>query len=324
MDDKMLDDLTDALLEDNKQVVVADEKDDKEEVEDVEQKTTEETQKETNQEDKEKVDSGADEVDDQKQSNDDDKKQVDDDKKEVEDDKEHEVQDDDQAPKLLDKDGIKEALREIELEKVQSTNFRQSLRADIEGLMTAPETVLRDTDGKVINGVMDVAGRLKNPATGELFTYEEAVDALAVARKELDRSLENFHQDVDAIAETNQSIYEGSLRVMHKWGDTLAAMPDVAEAVKAKFEETFIRDPQTGLVVKAPVDIEGYYDLVLQPYYQMNLERNKQREMELAAEEQKKQKQNQAEREDIKGESSHQRGRQKDNLDEALDRYLSK
>lgn len=318
MDDKVLEDLTDSLLAESTGSVATEEKEEPKEEEepgDGEQKTTEETEEETDKEgDKEEpTDGDVNKKDDS----------VDIEKEEVN-KKEHEVEDDDQAPKLTNKDEIKQALKELEMEKVQSTTFRQSLREDILGKIKAPEAVLRDTEGKEINGVMDIAGRLQNPATGEAYTYEEAVDALAQARKELDMQVESFQQDVDAIAETNQTLYEGSLKVAHKYGELLDTMPEVADKVLAEYQKTLVIDRNTGLVTSAPVDIEGFYETVLQPYLQLNQQLTKQKEMELAAEEQKKQKVNQAEREDIKGESSHQRGRDKDPLDEALDKYLGK
>lgn len=312
MDDKVLEDLTESLLEESKADVAVEQKEeakeDAKEGTDGEQEVTEKTEEKTDKEG------------DEENSTDDVEKKSDEKKEELK----NEVEDDDAAPKLSSKDEIKEALKELEVEKAQSSTFRQSLREDILSKIQAPEAVLRDTEGKEINGVMDIAGRLQNPATGEVYTYEEAVDALAQARKGLDMQVESFQQDVDAIAETNQTLYEGSLKVAHKYGELLETMPDVAAKVYEKYQETLVVDAKTGLTTKAPVDIEGYYDLVMQPYIQLNQQLVKQKEMEDAAAEQKKQKVNQAEREDIKGESSHQRGQDKDPLDDALDKYLGK
>lgn len=169
--------------------------------------------------------------------------------------------DDDEEAQELDSSSrdartvAREAARQVEAIKL---DVRKQMFADV-------PTVLSDADGDPINGIDDVM-RLRNPATGEGFTQEEAGMWLLSAQQNFNKSLENIEQRITSIAETNADIKDQADSVSYRYGALLKEMPDLRDELWAEYEKTLEKDPESGIIIKAPVSLESFYNVALRPY----------------------------------------------------------
>lgn len=244
---------------------------------------------------------------------------------EKEEDIKHDVEDDTFEGKPTTKDAIKEALKELEREKQGIDNVRRSLRDEIrkayypEGIKAEP---LIDSEGKEITGVSDIAGRLINPNTGEVFSWEEAKDWYDKASQEQKDRISEAEQYLDAIAETNQTLHEGEQVVLAKYGEMLKAMPDVAKEAFEGFNNLMEKDPKTGIVIKAP-DVVRYYDIIMKPYLSVARQMQAQAAAKAEEEAQAAAKAAQQDRSDVTGIGSNQHPAKQDELDKAFEEYFN-
>lgn len=224
---------------------------------------------------------------------------------------------DEPEEKPSSKEDIKAALRELDLERQQSVGQRNALRDEIrtklhpEGL----EKPIVDSANNPIGGPDDMVGKLIDPDTGEPFERSAAERWWNTARAEQDKLIESIEQDIDQIAETNQTLLQEYQIVQAKYGEFLEKNPEIAQNVLSQWERTLNKDEATGIVVKAPVSLVGYYDTVLNPYMQMTAQEAKK---EAAA----KAKAAQADRSDLGPTSGKTESSKKDNLDKAFDAYF--
>ena len=220
---------------------------------------------------------------------------------------------------------IRKALREMEMERQAQQQTRQSLRSEVRNALYPDgiEKPLLDSEGNEIKGVQDIAGRLLNPATNEVFTYEEARDWLETKRRELDKEVEIAEQNIDAIAEVNQDLQEGERIVMAKYGELLKTLPDVAKEAYESYLATVKVDPKTGLAVEAPINVVRYYDTIMRPYLSVA----KQMQLQKQAEEEKaariKAEAAQKDRADILPNADPNPKDNKDLLDKAFEEYFN-
>lgn len=127
---------------------------------------------------------------------------------------------------------------------------------------------LTDADGDPIRTISDVQ-RLQNPNTGQPFTEEEAAIWLMQAQRNLDTKLRETDQQVDEIAETNLNLKEESDAVLNKYGELLKSMPELQQQVWEQYERTLVKDEKTGIIQKAPVSLEAFYNTTLAPYVKL-------------------------------------------------------
>lgn len=222
------------------------------------------------------------------------------------------------------KEDIKAALRELEAERQNSLNVRTTLRDEVRQKMfpQGVETPITDSEGRVINGPADLVDKVVDPDTGEAFTREGAEKWWADTKAEQDKAIESLEQDIDRIAETNQNLADEYKYVAAKYGAWLEANPQVAERVGKLWEKTLEKDPNTNIVIKAPIGLAEHYDGMLSPYMQLSQQDTaKQREAEERAEREKA-KQNMADRSDLSPTAGDPKGK-KDQLDKAFEAYFN-
>lgn len=164
------------------------------------------------------------------------------------------------------KAAVKEALQETEASKTDRSAKIESYRLEVaqklypEGL----DRQLRDSDGDPITGIDDLT-RLINPKTGDYFTDEEAGSWLLSAQQKLNQSVQQVEAFIEEVAETNIALEEGAARVVEKYEKVLTANPELKDRLLAGYNKTLVKDPKTGIAIKAPVDVVEFFDLALEP-----------------------------------------------------------
>lgn len=152
----------------------------------------------------------------------------------------------------------REAAREVE---AVATDIREKMYANV-------PRVLSDKDGDPITSINDVMN-LVNPNTGEGFTDEEAAVWLLSAQQQFNQNLANQDKEITQIAELNLDLKDQADSISYEYGELLKAMPDLRDQVWAEYHKTLVRDPETDIITKAPVSMESFYDMALQPYVKL-------------------------------------------------------
>lgn len=162
------------------------------------------------------------------------------------------------------KKAVKEALQEIETD-------RSSRMAEIDSIKQAAmeklypngiDRQLRDSDGDPITGIDDLT-KLVNPATNDYFTEEEAGRWLLENQQRLNKEVEQAERYVEQVAEVNQNLNEGARRVHDKYPEQMADEKIRTRLLDA-YNKTLVKDPETGVIVKTPIDIEEFFDIALE------------------------------------------------------------
>lgn len=169
------------------------------------------------------------------------------------------------APNLT-KEALKEAIQEIETSKADRSNTLNDFKAEVSKTLY-PEGLsrqLRDSEGDPITGIEDLV-QLINPATQEYFTDEEAGAWLLREQKKLNEDVQVVEKFIEDVAEVNLAIQEGSERVIQKHGKILKENPELTDRLLAGYNKTLIKDPESGVAIKAPVTVEEFFDLALEP-----------------------------------------------------------
>lgn len=164
------------------------------------------------------------------------------------------------------KAAVKEALQEMETSKVERDTKFSTLKDEVSKTLY-PEGIdrtLRDSDGDPITGIEDLT-KLINPKTGDYFTDEEAGSWLLGAQQKLNKDVEQVERFIEEVAEVNIRIEEGANRVVEKYGDFLAKNPQLKDRLLAGYDKTLVKDPNSKVTINAPVDVEEFFDLALEP-----------------------------------------------------------
>lgn len=167
------------------------------------------------------------------------------------------------------KELIKEALRELEKESGEATAVKSQLRDKVLERLY-PEGIdrqLRDADGDPINGIDDLT-KLINPETDDYFTEDEAGSWLLRNQQKLNQDIEKMERQAEAIAEMDINLRTSADRVEQLYGDFFRDNPEVYERITQAYNKTIVRDPQSGLVIDMPVEIEDFYEAALSGYMQ--------------------------------------------------------
>lgn len=148
----------------------------------------------------------------------------------------------------------------------QQTQAVDAVKADVRKEMFADvPTELRDADGDPIKSIEDVT-KLINPRTQKPFTDEEAGMWLLSAQQQFNTNLANIDKQVEQIAEVNMDLKDQADMVNYRYGALLKEMPELRDKLWARYQNTLVKDPKSGIITKAPVSLEEFYETALEPY----------------------------------------------------------
>jgi hypothetical protein len=164
------------------------------------------------------------------------------------------------------KAAVKEALQEIESSKAELSGKLESYKSEVTKTLY-PEGIdrtLRDSDGDPITGIDDLT-KLINPKTQDYFTDEEAGSWLLSAQQKLNQDVQQVERFVEEVAETNIRLEQGAARVVEKYGDFLSKNTELKDRLLSSYNKTVIKDPNTGIAIKDPIDVVEFFDMALEP-----------------------------------------------------------
>lgn len=167
------------------------------------------------------------------------------------------------------KDILKEALKELEKESGEATAAKSQLKEKVLERLY-PEGIdrqLRDADGDPINGIEDLT-KLINPDTDDYFTEDEAGSWLLRNQQKLNQDIEKMERQAESIAEVDLNLRTSAERVEKLYGDFFKENPEVYERITQAYNKTIVRDPNSGLVIDTPVELEDFYETALNGYIQ--------------------------------------------------------
>jgi len=163
----------------------------------------------------------------------------------------------------------------------------EAVRNDVvEQMFKDKDGKLYDADGDEIKSIEDVMG-LRNPNTGKNFTEDEAAKWFLKASQNAKQEREDALKQAAEIADELISIKDQADTVKDKYG---AFLNDPKNAglkaeIWADYEATFVVDPDSGIIVKAPVSMVRFYDRALKPYVEAQTTINSAEEAKKQAEE---------------------------------------
>lgn len=184
---------------------------------------------------------------------------------------------DEPEEKPATREEIKAALRELQSEQTGRTSGLNAMQQEVLETLY-PEGVdrqLRDADGDPIKGIEDLTGvdpqtgqqvgaGLINPVSGEVFTEDEAGRYILRGQQKLNEQVQLMEDQAYGIAEAQLSLKESSERVEAEFGHILDSMPaEMNKQLADAYIQTLHRDPQSGMVVKAPLDAYEFYSIAL-------------------------------------------------------------
>jgi hypothetical protein len=111
--------------------------------------------------------------------------------------------------------------------------------------------------------------KLINPRTGQPFTEQEAGVWLLAAQSQLNQKLAETDKEVARVAEVNMDLKDQADMVLYNYGELLKVKPELGKEVWAEFEKTLVKDPKSGIITKAPISLERFYELALKPYVEL-------------------------------------------------------
>lgn len=143
------------------------------------------------------------------------------------------------------------------------------VKTDVRAKMFADQpTKLVAGDGEVLDSAEKVM-QYNNPATGEPFTREEATLWLSSAERELSKRVEDINSQVDQIADVNLDLKDQADIVNYGYGELLRAMPDLRAKLWGEYEKSLTKDAKSGIITKAPLSLQNFYEAALEPYAEL-------------------------------------------------------
>lgn len=141
----------------------------------------------------------------------------------------------------------------------------EEVQADVRKAMFADSpTELRDADGDPIRSIDDVM-KLINPRTNEPFTDEQAGAWLLSAQQAFNQKKADETKRIEQIAEVNMDLKDQADILNKRYGNILKTEVALRDRLWAAYQKTLIKDPKTNLIISAPVSLEEFYDLHLEP-----------------------------------------------------------
>lgn len=135
----------------------------------------------------------------------------------------------------------------------------------------APKTLV-DSDGDPVTSIADVMN-LVNPATitaenpkGRGFTEEEAGFWLLREQQKFNEAHAAQDKEIERIAEVNVDLKDQADAITYKYGELLKGDEALRKRIWAQWDKTTTKDPESGIITNAPVNMEEYYDVALAPY----------------------------------------------------------
>jgi hypothetical protein len=147
-----------------------------------------------------------------------------------------------------------------QLEQVKS-EIREKLFPDTPTKLIAGDGTILDSVDKVMQYV--------NPATGEAYTRDEATLWLAQSERALEKSVADMNEQVNQITETQLDLKDQADVVNYGYGELLRAMPELRAKLWGEYEKSLTRDPKSGIIVKAPMSLQNFYETALEPYAEL-------------------------------------------------------
>lgn len=233
--------------------------------------------------------------------------------------------DDEPKEKFATKEDIRAALAEQAAQAEAQQTVRKTLRKELSTEMF-PDGIdfdlqIKDSDNGIIAGPSQIAGKLINPKTQELFTYEEAKDYWDNAQKQIDKAIEDREQLIDKYAENNQSFFEGSQVVEQKYGAFLKANPEIAKQLLDNYLKT-AKITKSGYITEMPLNVVAYYETAMQPMNSVAKQMELQAQGEAARKIAEAEKTKQSDRADLPVGNNNTPAAKKDELTNAFDRYF--
>lgn len=194
------------------------------------------------------------------------------------------------------------AIRDARSVQRQIAEDEAAVKEDIrKEMFSEVQTELLDADGDPIKTVQDVM-KLQNPNTGKPFTEEEAAQWLMAAQAHLEKQLDDVEVQINSIADTNLALKDWADAVKIKYGEFLKANPEIQKQIWAEYEKTLVKDEKTQIITKAPVNLESFYAVALEPHMKLAEQMQKdaeRQEQEAKAKAEENRKQNQSDRADV-------------------------
>lgn len=152
----------------------------------------------------------------------------------------------------------------------ETAQATEQMKTDVRTKMFAETpTQLQDADGDPISTIGDVM-KLINPRTGEAFTDEEAASWLALAQQQFDKNTAAVSKQIDDITNVNMAVKDEADAVNEKYGKFLTENTEIKDRLWAQYEKTLVKDEKSGIITKAPVSLEEFYDVALKSYMDAN------------------------------------------------------
>lgn len=154
--------------------------------------------------------------------------------------------------------------REARAAARQSAEQTKAVAADVRTKMFAelPDQ-LQDADGDPIHTIEDVQ-KLMNPRTGEAFTEEEAGMWLLSAQQKFNLQRATTEKQIEQITDTNVALKDEADYITEKYAEVLKDEA-LRDKLWAQYEKTLVKDEASGVIIKAPVSLEEFYEIALSP-----------------------------------------------------------
>jgi hypothetical protein len=202
------------------------------------------------------------------------KKEAEDKKDPVKKDGDEKPGDGDEAKDKSAKDAAKDeqpdtTARDTRLAQREAAQEVKQVKVDVrEKMFKDAPTELKDADGDPIKSSADVM-KLMNTVTGKPFTEAEATAWLNQAQQQLIKNVATMESQIEAITEVNITLKDEADVVKGDYGELLKVMPDLRDKLWAEYSKTLSKDDKTGIITKAPVSLESFYRMALEPYAKM-------------------------------------------------------
>lgn len=119
-----------------------------------------------------------------------------------------------------------------------------------------------------------------NPQTGEAFTEEEAAAWYLQRTQNLHTANEQARAQAQQIADQYIGLKNGSVRTMEKYGKFLNNNLELKKQLAMEYDKTLTKTDDNSIILKAPIDVEEFYDFMLKPYLELEETRNRLAELE--------------------------------------------
>lgn len=180
-------------------------------------------------------------------------------------DEEPPVEEEPTPPAVLTRDDFKSLLNELRTEERASTKQLDAVKSDIESRYY-PNGISRvmvdEKTGLAIRTAQDVLDLADNPD----LTIEQAESWRLAKQSEWDANVREIEDKIRNIAEQTVALETGTINVMNRYEELFKAAPQLERKLMAQYFKTVSVDKNTNTILSAPVDIEEFFDIALEPY----------------------------------------------------------